>query len=141
MEGDFKAARVDLDSALGPGSRDAEAYTWRGELNRKTGRYREALEDLNRAVELARGTWAYANRALVHAALKNDFGLKKDYERIPGDVIRHARARLGLKSPTVWNKKQAVSLLETALRSALGVRRHETYLTPVWMQSSGSPGR
>ncbi len=114
-------ALLDLDIALTADPLDREALTWRGEAKRRLGLWREALLDLDRAVELGAGTWALVNRALVWAALGENAKMWRDFERVPREA-----------APLLRGAAHAVRQLESSLKSARGVRRPESYLTPIF---------
>ncbi len=129
-----KEALAALEAATVPGSVDSEAFIWRGELERRLGRHQESLKSLDRALELDGGSWAYVNRALTRAALEDWDGLWKDFTSIPDGIIEFAQSRLDPIGRSPWNEKEAVRMLDEALRLARGVRRTDRYVNPIWMR-------
>jgi tetratricopeptide (TPR) repeat protein len=129
--GNYAAARRDLDRALLPGSRDAEAYLWRGELKRRMGMPRHALRDLNRAEALAGpNPWARFNRALAWSALGNSAAMRREFSRLPRAVIEPILKSMSRPWPSTDAARIAV--LRAGLRLAGGVRRSEDYLQDLW---------
>ncbi|MCX5797414.1 MAG: tetratricopeptide repeat protein [Elusimicrobia bacterium] len=128
LMGRLGRARQDLDRAIVPGSKDAEAYLWRGELNRRCGRARAALRDLAAARRAGHGQhdfeWAACNRALLGAA--------------PGEALRGLSpallaAALGRPVPDLGDARAARAVAKDMLARARGLRRHEPYLRALWL--------
>ncbi|MBI4677242.1 MAG: tetratricopeptide repeat protein [Elusimicrobia bacterium] len=129
---DRAGAEEDLDRAVGLDPADGEALVWRGELYRRTGRLREALADLGRAVVLRAGPWARVNRALARAALGDAAGMREDLAVLPCSILGRGRGRW--RGPR-GSDAEAVAALEAAVRAARGVRRAEPYLEALWRRS------
>jgi tetratricopeptide (TPR) repeat protein len=130
-------AFADLDKAITSGSRDAEAFVWRGELNRRLGKMKESLEDLNRAVELNGGAWANVNRAMTLSAMGRRDEMVRDFKDVPAAILINALNEAGIDPRKELSDTEAVRGLETALRLAKGVRRYEDYLAPLWIKGIG----
>ena len=98
--GRTREALEDFDLGLKFLPRDREAYMWRGEARRILGDYEGALEDLSElpleGVATSRWLWHDFNRALVHAALKNEGAMISDYDAIPSRVTGFLMRKLGL---------------------------------------------
>lgn len=71
-----------LDRAVEIKPWDGEAWVWRGEAKRRLGDAAGALADLSRAVEINENPWAFANRALIHAATGDSAALRADWRRM-----------------------------------------------------------
>ena len=117
----------------GIGPYDIEACVWRGEARREAGRHGEALEDLDRALRLSRGIYGFLNRALVHAARGRTDAMKSDFRAIPSSIVSHIRARIGLGREGRLEGDPLQAVLRAGLELSRGIRRHERYVWPVWM--------
>ena len=139
--GRTREALEDLDLGLKFLPRDREAYMWRGEARRIAGDYEGALEDLSeephRGVSSSRWLWHDFNRALVHAAMKNEAAMIADYDAIPAWVTGYLRRKLGLdprRSPTVAERSR---VLAAGLKLSRGYRRPENHGQAAWMGAAG----
>jgi tetratricopeptide (TPR) repeat protein len=134
--GRFKEALADLDKAVKLFPTDLEARVWRGETLRLSGKYRRALEDLDRVIA-SRGNymWAYFNRALVRHALGDNKGMKEDFDKIDGDVIRFLEKELHAGGQETAGPARMRRLLEEGCRLAMGNRRDDEYYYPIWMRN------
>lgn len=137
LMGFHEEARMDLDRVIVSGSRDAEAFVWRGELYRRRGQFQKSLADLDSAVELRGGFWAHLNRALTLAALGKKKEMLADVKRIPMAVLKYGFKRIGTRKKEM-DGTSIVPALEKILESGRGVRRYEEYLSPIWMKT-GDP--
>ena len=136
LQGGHQAAALrDLDSAIVPGSKDVEAFIWRGELLRRKGRLREAKADLDQAVRLGDRQWGCWNRALLHAQTGDRGAMRADLGMVDREVVKHVEQRLGLDGEGPRTDQEVLRVLKTGLRLALGVRRHEPYLREIWMRA------
>jgi tetratricopeptide (TPR) repeat protein len=136
--GNHEAALGDLDRAIVSGSMDAEAYTWRGELHRRMGHLTQARLDLQRADAISEGEWIFVNLGLLCLAEGDACGMRRQFGRMDAEVVRHIEGEMGLRSADARTDVEIQCILETGLKLARGVRRHESYLRDVWM-SKGSP--
>ncbi|MBI3554152.1 MAG: tetratricopeptide repeat protein [Elusimicrobia bacterium] len=131
-------ARSDLDESLRQTPSDSEALTWRGELKRRRGDFKGALEDLAaaRRQDSANPIWSLANGALAKGAMGDAHGMWTDFQNIRRDVLDafEKAAKTEAKSPAQTDKVRAV--LEAGLRLARGMRATNEYLFPVWMRTS-----
>ncbi|MDP2865725.1 MAG: tetratricopeptide repeat protein [Elusimicrobiota bacterium] len=135
--GSIKKALADLDKAVKLFPTDMEARVWRGEALRLAGKYSLALADLDRVIA-ARGNymWAYFNRALVRHALGDNKGMKEDFDKIDGTVIRFLERELPAGGEGPAGPARMRRLLEEGCRLAMGNRRDDEYYYPIWMGNS-----
>ena len=131
----------DFDLGLKFLPRDREAYMWRGEARRILGDYEGALADLSetplRGASSSRWLWHDFNRALVHAALKNESAMIADYDAIPRRVTEYLMRKLGLnpeRTPTVAERTR---ILTAGLKNSRGYRRPEDHGQAAWMGAAG----
>ncbi len=134
LSGRLDEAGSDLEEALRQGV-DAEGLTWRGELRRRRGDFKGAVEDLNAAVRMdgANSFWALANRALAKGAAGDAAGQWADFSTIRRDVLDHFETAAGLKAKSAGDPAAVRAVLEAGLALARGVRVSNEYLFPVWM--------
>ncbi|MFI5361196.1 MAG: tetratricopeptide repeat protein [Elusimicrobiota bacterium] len=139
--GRTREALEDLDLGLKFLPRDREAYMWRGEARRISGDYAGALEDLSeephRGVSASRWLWHDFNRALVHAAMKNETAMIADYDAIPAWVTGHLRRKLGLDPRRVPTLAERARVLAAGLKLSRGYRRPENHGQAAWMGAAG----
>ena len=130
-----KALRY-LDEALNQCPFDAEAYLWRGEVKRYLGQHVAALADINKAIYMKNGIWAYFNRALIYlklgrmAEMRNDFGY---ITRTFPELARFVADRIGKSFLINPSDPHIVEFLEAGLRLSRGNRRPERYATLISM--------
>jgi len=135
--GRFKEALEDLDKAVKLFPTDMEARVWRGETLRLAGKYGPALEDLDHVIAARPGyDWAYFNRALVRHALGDNTGMKEDFNRIDGVMIRFLTARLNSGKRKADGADRMRRILEEGCSLAMGNRRDDRYYYPIWMGNS-----
>ena len=132
--GRLDEAVADLDAALAQGV-DAEGLTWRGELKRRRGDLKGAVEDLSAAIRLdsANSFWALANRALAKGAGGDQPGMWSDFSTIRRDVLDRFETAAGLKAASAQDSEAIRTVLEAGLRLARGMRVANEYLFPIWM--------
>src|SRR5690606_4339360 len=71
-----------LTAVINRTPQDPEAYNVRGSAYGRGGKYREALRDFDKAIELNPNFYqAYANRALIHRYLGDQANALNDYNR------------------------------------------------------------
>ncbi|MFA6317306.1 MAG: tetratricopeptide repeat protein [Elusimicrobiota bacterium] len=128
------AALSELDAYLKKWDCDQEGLIWRGEIKRRQGRHKEALQDLDAAVRLRNSPlWAHINRALVHAALKDHDAMWADYYVLPVQVVSFFQWKCKIDIETDRSPEKVRRLLEAILDAGKGLRRNDCYLYPVWM--------
>jgi len=138
--GRFKEALADLDKAVKLFPTDLEARVWRGEALRLAGRYSQALEELDRVIESHSGyMWARFNRALVRHSLGDYLGMKEDFDKINGPVIRFLERKLPAGDKGSAGPARMLRLLEEGCRLAMGNRRDDEYYYPIWMGNGRLP--
>lgn len=132
LTGRLDEAALDLEEALRQGL-DAEGLVWRGELKRRRGDLKGAIEDLNAAIRMdgANSFWALANRALAKGAAGDEAAARADFSTIRRDVLDRFEKAAGVKAGPDAASVRAV--LEAGLALGRGVRVSNEYLFPVWM--------
>ena len=126
MLGRLPEALERLDETVSLFPRDTEAFVWRGEAKRLSGRPREALGDLSRA----RGWfWAHANAALAHAALGDEARMAEEFRGIAAPIAARVEKRLRRPGEGASRVKR---ILEEAFSSARGFRRDD-YAQAFWL--------
>ena len=132
----YRKALKNLDLAIYYDPFDAEAYTWRAEAKCHLRQCEAALEDINKAIRLSRGIWAYFNRALIYAKLGHFNKLRKDFYFIkrkfskPTCFIADKRNR---PVSSVSTNRDIIDFLESGLHCSRGNRRDEEFATWIWM--------
>ena len=138
--GRFPEALRDLDSQLRSHPEDQEALVWRGEARRLMGRPREALTDLDAACRFGNSPlWAYINRALVRAKLRDVTGLWSDYLLVPEWVRSYFSWKLGADVKSDTPPRVIAAQLEAILEAARGIRRNDQYLYSLWLKPLTAP--
>ena len=133
--GNFPEALRDLDSQLRSHPEDQEALVWRGEARRLMGRPREALTDLDAACRFGNSPlWAYINRALVRAKLRDVTGLWSDYLLVPEWVRSYFSWKLGADVKSDTPPRVIAAQLGAILEAARGIRRNDQYLYSLWLK-------
>lgn len=127
-------ALSELDAYLQKWDCDQEGLIWRGEIKRKQGRIREAVEDFDAAVRLRNAPlWAHVNRALANAARRDFDAMWSDYYVVPMQVAAFFQWKCKISVERDHTPENAVRLLEAILEAGKGLRRNDCYLYPVWM--------
>jgi len=138
--GNFPDALRDLDSQLRSHPEDQEALIWRGEARRLLGRLREALADLDAACRFGNSPlWAYVNRALTRARLRDVLGLRSDYLLVPEWVRSYFSWKLGADVKPDTPPRIITAQLEAMLEAARGIRRNDQYLYSLWLKPLAAP--
>jgi tetratricopeptide (TPR) repeat protein len=133
--GNYPAAMQDLDAQLRSHPEDQEALVWRGEAKRRAGRWREALADLDAACRIGNTPlWAYLNRALVRAQLKDLPGMRSDFLMIPERVRSYFSWKMGKDVKPDSPPGTITAQLLAILKAARGVRRNDQYLFSLWLK-------
>lgn len=133
--GRLPEALRDLDAQLRLHPEDQEALIWRGEAKRLAGRCREALADLDAACRFGNSPmWAYVNRALVRARLRDHPGMWADYFLVPLRVRSYFSWRAGRDVKPGAPPRAVTAQLEAILDAGRGVRRSEQYLFSMWLK-------
>ncbi len=134
LTGRLDEAALDLEAAASQGV-DAEGLTWRGELKRRLGENKGAIEDLNAAIRMdgANSFWALANRALAKGAAGDAAAMWADFTTIRRDVLDRFEKEAGRKAASPADADAVRAVLEAGLTLARGVRVSNEYLFPVWM--------
>jgi tetratricopeptide (TPR) repeat protein len=133
--GNFPEALRDLDSQLRSHPEDQEALVWRGEARRLMGQWREALTDLDAACRFGNSPlWAYINRALTRARLRDVAGLWSDYLLVPEWVRSYFSWKLGADVKPDTPPRIITIQLEAILEAARGIRRNDQYLYSLWLK-------
>ena len=159
--GDYKAAEQALTKGLTLG--DDVAYCWRGAARALLGRRKEALRDLDRAVELfptdaEAGVWRAGTLRLegrYKEALRDLDGIIASkgvrlWARVNRALVREAlgdkagmeedfnalsaEVRKFLRSRPAGRRGSVRGMLEEACRLAMGNRRDDKYFFPVWLK-------
>ncbi|MDO8805553.1 MAG: tetratricopeptide repeat protein [Elusimicrobiota bacterium] len=159
--GAYKAALKALTKGLALG--DDVAFCWRGAALTLLGRRKEALRDLDRAVELfptdaEAGVWRAETLRLegrLAEALRDLDGIiaskgSRTWARVNRALVREAlgdkagmtedfnalspEVRKFLQSRTAGSRRTVKRMLEEACRRAMGNRRDDKYFFPVWMK-------
>ena len=130
--GNVGDAIASLEEARDRDPSDDEARVWLGEALARSGRYTEAMVEFERVAQRTDPSpWALIGRAIVRAHTGDHDGILADWARLSGPEVALFQSVLDRERPGFFD--HAVPSLERLREGALGVRRPERWLRPLWI--------